>query len=75
MLQLARKMGIRTPVFQISPVMGAESQGVRKLSESISAFPVNNGNALGIGLLKAMFEVDLEKGIEALFNTALPLLD
>lgn len=74
-LQLARKMGIQTPVFQVSPVMGAESNGLRKLSESITGFPINNGNGLGIGLLKAMFEVNLEKGIEALMNTALPLLD
>ena len=74
-MHLVRKMNIQTPVFQISPVMAAESKGIRKLSEHITAFAVNGGNGLNLGLLKAMFEVDFEKGLEVLLNTALPLLE
>lgn len=74
-LQLARKIGVTIPVLQISPVMAAESGGIRKLSELITALPVNNTEALGLSMLKAMFEIDIEKGVEALLKTTVPLLD
>jgi len=73
-LQLARKIGVNTPVIQINPVMAAESGGVRKLSELITTLSVNNTEALGLSMLKAMFEIDIEQGVEALLKTTVPLL-
>jgi len=72
---LVRKLGIKTPIHQISPVMAAESHGVRSLGEGISALPIHKPEAMSLTLLKSMFELDVEKGVSALMGLTLPVLE
>jgi hypothetical protein len=63
-----RRMGVKTPIHQFSPVFAAESQGVRKLCESLAAMPVSKPEAIGLGLLKVLMEADVDRGLAALFG-------
>ena len=63
-----RRIGIQTPIHQFTPVFAAESQGVRTLSDSVVAMPVSKPEAIGIGLLKALIESDVDRGVAALFG-------
>ncbi len=63
-----RRIGIQTPIHQFTPVFAAESQSVRKLSEWVVAMPVSKPEAIGIGLLKALVESDVDRGVAALFG-------
>ena len=74
-MQLSKKIGVNIPVLQVTPVLAAEAGGIRKLSDAIGTIPISQVNGLGVNLLKSMFEVDVEQGIEALFNTTMPLIN
>ncbi|KAA5538021.1 VWA domain-containing protein [Roseiconus nitratireducens] len=63
-----RRIGIQTPIHQFTPVFAAESQGVRTLSDSVIAMPVSKPEAIGFGLLKALIESDVDRGVAALFG-------
>jgi len=63
-----RRLGIQTPIHQLTPVFAAESQGVRTLSDSVVAMPVSQPEAIGLGLLKALIESDVDRGVAALFG-------
>jgi hypothetical protein len=63
-----RRMGVKTPIHQFSPVFAAESQGVRALCESLAAMPVSKPEAIGLGLLKVLMEADVDRGLAALFG-------
>lgn len=65
-----RSIGIETPIRQFSPVMAAESRGVRALCDSVPRIPVNQPESIGLGLLKTLFESNLEQGIHALLQLA-----
>ena len=67
-----RKMGNNTPVYQMSPVMAAESKGLRTLSSEISAMPLSKPTSVGLALIKSMIEQDVKNGIAGLARTALP---
>lgn len=67
-LDLVRKIGNDTPVFQVTPVMGMESMGVRRLSESASLIPVAKPENLGLSLLRGLFEQSPEQGTRKLFE-------
>jgi hypothetical protein len=67
-----KKMGNNTPIYQMSPVMAAESQGVRTLSPDISAMPLSKPTSVGLALVKSMIEQDVKNGIAGLARTALP---
>jgi len=74
-INAARGCGIKTPVYQVTPVLAAESSGMRKLSEEVIALPVSDPRALGLPLLRAQFEVDTKQGVDALLNMTMPLLE
>ncbi|QDV85218.1 VWA domain-containing protein [Planctomycetes bacterium TBK1r] len=63
-----RRIGIQTPIHQFTPVFAAESQGVRTLSDSVVAMPVSKPEAIGLGLLKALIESDVDRGVAALLG-------
>lgn len=67
-----KKMGNHTPIYQMSPVMAAESKGVRTLSPDISAMPLSKPTSVGLALIKSMIEQDVKNGIASLARTALP---
>ncbi len=69
-----RRLGISTPIFQLSPVFARETGAVRLLSAEVPTLPVSNTEGIGIGLLKAAFEIDLERGVAALLGMTLPAL-
>lgn len=73
-LRAAKFLGIETPIIHINPVMAAEAKGVRKLSPEINTFPLNRPEALGIGLIKSILTLDIEKGVSLLFGKCVPLL-
>ena len=69
-----RRLGIETPIYQLSPVFAAESASIRRLSEYVPALPTGTPEALGLVLLKATLQLDLERGVAALLRATLPAL-
>lgn len=67
-------IGYNIPVFQITPVMASESAGVRQLSPLITKMPVSQPETLGLTMVRALLEQDVERGLQALINTAVPNL-
>jgi hypothetical protein len=54
------------PVYQASPVFGAEAGGVRRLApDHVPALPVARPEAFGLALLRGMFDVDPLPALEA----------
>jgi hypothetical protein len=74
-LKILRKIGVDTPVYQVSPVFAAEADGLRVLSDEVSALPLNKPEAFGLQLLKRQLENDLMRGIDSLARFALPKLE
>jgi hypothetical protein len=70
-----RRLGINTPIYQLSPVIAAESGGIRTLGPDVFSMPIRTPNGIGITLLKGMFEQDLLTGVCGLLNTTLPLIE
>lgn len=73
-IRAVRRLGIETPIHQFSPVFAAESRGIRSLSEVVPGLPVSKPEAIGLGLLKALFEADLDRGVKALMEMVRPAL-
>ena len=67
-VEAVRRIGIQTPIHQLSPVFAAESHGVRALSDSITALPVSKPEGISLGLLKALIESDVDQGVLALMK-------
>ena len=66
-------VGETTPVYHLNPVIGSESQsGLRTLSEEIPTIPVSHPQGLALTLMRAMIEVDVKRGIEAMAGMVLP---
>jgi len=68
----ARNLGIDTPIYQLSPVFGAKTGGIRRLSESVPAMPVDNPAGLGVGMLRGMLYTDPLKAISGIAQMVLP---
>ena len=73
-VRMVRDMGIDIPIHQVSPVMAAESKGVRALSSHVSAMPISKPETMGLTMVKAMLETDTEKGILGVARLVLPKL-
>ena len=73
-VRAVRRMGIETPIHQFSPVFAAESSGLRSLCEAVPKLPVSRPEAMGLGLLKVLFEADVERGVAALLGMVSPVL-
>lgn len=67
-LRTAENIGFSTPVIQISPVMSARSMAVKALSDKIAVLPVQKPEGLGLGMLRALFMLDLEKALQLLLG-------
>jgi len=64
-----RDMDIDTPIFQISPVMSAETAGLRSLSDSIEPLPVSKPEGIGLSMIRAAIsQGELEQGIAGLLD-------
>jgi hypothetical protein len=63
-----RQMGNDTPIYQLSPVMAAETYGTRNLSNDVPVLPVNQTINIGIGMIKLMLEQDFIRGLAALIG-------
>lgn len=74
-VRAARKMGVNTPIYQFNPVASAEASGVRELSKDVKALPINKPEAIGLTMIRSMFELDLQRGVSGLLNLALPQLE
>ncbi len=70
----ARKLGVEIPILQVAPVMGSESAGIRKISEQISALPVTKPEGLGLSVIRAALDTDVEAGIGGLLEISVPKL-
>ncbi len=74
-MRLLDTIGDKTPVYHFNPVVGSESKtGMRNLSDRIPALPAGNPQGLALALARAMMEVDIKRGIEALAAMALPMI-
>ena len=61
-----RELDIATPVYQASPVFGAEAGGLRRLAaDHVPALPVARPEAFGLALLRGLFDVDPLPALEA----------
>ena len=74
-LRAARALGVTTPVFQVSPVMGAEAGGLRRLSDEMAPVPVARPEAVGLGMVRAVLTADVEAGIRALLAITRPMIE
>jgi hypothetical protein len=74
-LRAARAFGISTPVFQVTPVTGAETGGLRRLSDELAPLPVSRPEAIGLGMVRAVLTADVEAGVRALLVITRPMLD
>ena len=68
------RMGVDVPIHQFSPVFAAEARGIRTLSDSVPGLPVSKPESIGLGVLKALIESDLQRGIAALLNMVQPVI-
>jgi hypothetical protein len=68
-------MGVETPIHQFSPVMAAEARGIRSLSDAVTGLPVSKPEAIGLGLLKVLFEADVDRGAQALLGMVRPAIE
>jgi hypothetical protein len=73
-LKRAKEIGVEIPVIQYSPVMSAESTGIRALSDGIKAMPVASPDSSAIGLLKEAFTDSPENAVKMLLQLARPSL-
>jgi hypothetical protein len=73
-LRMARSIGVSTPVYQVTPVSGAEAAGIRRLSDEVAPMPVARPEAIGLGLVRAALTADVETGIAGLLAAARPQL-
>jgi hypothetical protein len=74
-VRAVRRMGVETPIHQFSPVMAAEVRGIRSLCEAVPGLPVSKPEAIGLGLLKVLFEADVDRGAAALLGMVRPTMD
>lgn len=74
-IRAVRQMGVETPIHQFSPVFAAETRGIRSLSDAVPGLPVSKPEAIGLGLLKALFEADLDRGVAALMGMVAPAIE
>ena len=74
-IRAVRRMGVDTPIHQFSPVFAAETRGIRSLSDAVSGLPVSKPEAIGLGLLKALFEADVDRGLAALMGMVVPAIE
>jgi len=74
-VRAVRRMGVKTPIHQFSPVFAAEARGIRSLCETVPGLPVSKPEAIGLGLLKALFEADVERGAAALLGMVRPTIE
>jgi hypothetical protein len=70
-----RIMGITTAIYQMTPVLAGEVTGVRSLSSLVSALPISRPEGLGLALVRAALEQDIDRGIQGLLSLAAPLLE
>lgn len=70
-----RRIGVETPIHQFSPVFAAETRGIRLLSQAVPGLPVSKPEAIGLGLLKALFEADVDRGLTALMGMVCPMIE
>jgi hypothetical protein len=72
-MEAVRRIGIETPVYQLSPVLGAEAGGVRQLAPGrINAMPAADPKGLGLSLLRGTLRDDPARAIKGLLKYALP---
>jgi hypothetical protein len=74
-VRAVRRMGVATPIHQFSPVFAAEARGVRSLCETVPGLPVSKPEAIGLGLLKVLFEADVDRGAQALLGMVRPAIE
>lgn len=70
-MRVARRLGVRTVVTQMTPVFAAEADGIRALSDMIEALPVSSSKGCGSALLKALFASDPAAAAETLLKLTL----
>jgi len=70
-----RTIGVSIPIMQFSPVFGAESQGVRRLDNTVQAIPFQKAEAMGPGMVKGLIETNPVEGLVALASMALPMIE
>jgi hypothetical protein len=69
-----RGLGVRTPIYQATPVLAGETAGVRALSPAVAPLPVARPEGLGLALVRAAIDQDVESAIAGLLHLARPLL-
>ncbi len=74
-LKAVREIGINTPVYQMSPIMSAESAGVKQLSKDINVMSIAQPEALGVAMIRVALAADLNNGIQGLLNMIRPRLN
>ena len=74
-VRAVRRMGNDTPIHQFSPVFAAEARGIRSLCDAVPGLAVSKPEAIGLGLLKVLFEADVDRGAAALLGMVRPAIE
>ncbi len=75
-VKILRSIGCNIPIYQLNPVIAAESEkGMKSLAPSVVVLPVNKPESLGVTMFKPMLEVDPVAGIKGLLNMTLPTIE
>jgi hypothetical protein len=69
-LEAARRLGVATPVVQLSPVLSAEVAGVRTVADGVPALPVHRPDALELAWVRLLLDVDPPAAARALARLA-----
>jgi hypothetical protein len=70
-----KRIGVEIPVIQYSPVMAAETEGIRGLSDDIRSMPISSPESSALGLLKEAFASDPKNGCRMLLKVVKPGLE
>ncbi len=68
-VQRARQMGVRIPIYQACPVFAAEARGVRSLCDLVPVMPIGGPQTFGLFVIKQLFDEDPQRGLRALLGT------
>ena len=56
-------------------LFAAEARGIRSLCDVVPGLPVSKPEAIGLGLLKVLFEADVDRGAAALLGMVRPAIE
>lgn len=74
-IEKLKEIGYNTPLFQVSPVMSAETATVKALSPHVATMPVLNPEGIALAVFKAAITSDISSGIQTMLDSTRRILE